>query len=245
MNVKKYNEWCEYYDRDGLELKLLRSKINFFGKKVLDIGCGTGRLSYRILPFVKEVIGVDIEKEAIDICEMKKRDNVDSYKAKFQVKDTNNLAFLEKSVDIVIFSWSIYLILKKERLLTNIKKFLNDGGYVIVLQPIAGDFEETLFHFYRRSNLSEFAAHSSESLRLLNKIFNNCSEDILKAFFTFPTIEKTIEMIEFFIQDEDFRLLSSDEKTNLRNKLINYENKSGEIIMSDIVKMLISQKTEE
>jgi len=242
MNVKKYEEWCGYYDPKEQELELLKNKINFNNKTVLDIGCGTGRLSFRILPYIVELIGIDIEKEAIDICKKKLQKSTYSHKAKFLVLDANLINLPELYFDIVIFSWSIYLVSDKEKVLYNVRRILKNGGYVVVLQPIGGDYEETLFHFYEKDNLSMFVAHSSESLNLLNKIFGNCTEDVLETHFLFPNIEKAIEMTEFFVEDEDSRSLSDKERKSLRIRLMNHENNVGEIILSDIVKLMISKK---
>ncbi len=245
MNVKKYEEWCGYYDPKELELELLKNKISFNNKGVLDIGCGTGRLSFRIIPYVKKLIGIDIEKKAIDICNKKKQKSPYSHKAKFSVLDANHINLPGLYFDVVMFSWSIYLISDKEKVLYSVRRILKNDGYVAALQPIGGDYEEILFHFYEKDNLSKFVAHSSESLDLLNKIFGNCIEDTLETYFVFPNIEKAIEMTEFFVEDEDFRSLSDKERKSLRNKLMNHENNAGEIVLSDIVKLMISKKVGE
>lgn len=242
MNVEKYEEWCQYYDPEQKELKLLRSLIDLNNKTILEVGCGTGRLSFRILPYVRKLVGIDKEEGAIRICDQKKQKSIFHDRAEFITIDANFMNFPSSFFDIVIFSWSIYLISDKTSILENVKKILKENGIVVVLQPIAGYFEEILFHFYKNSNLEQFAAHSSESLILLKKLFNNCIEHTLKSYFVFPTIEKTKEMIEFFIQDEDFRPLSDEEKIFLRKKLKNFINNSGQIVLSDIVKIMISKK---
>lgn len=242
MNVQKYEEWCQYYDPEKRELQLLTSLIDFEDKTVLEIGCGTGRLSYRILPYVKRFTGIDKEAGAIEICEQKKQKNLFSDKAEFITIDASLMSFPDSSFDVIIFGWSIYLLPDKTTVLKNVKAILKDNGVVAVLQPIAGNFEEILFHFYERSNLEQFAAHSSESVVLLNELFSNHAEYTLESHFVFPTIEKTIEMMEFFIEDEDFRTLSESEKKFLRDRLKDFINDSGQISLSDIVNIIISKK---
>lgn len=241
MNVKKYEDWCGYYDPKELELDLLKKKIDFNNKVILEIGCGTGRLSFRIIPYVKELIGIDIEEKAINICDEKKQNSPYYNRAQFLVLDANCMNFPDSYFDIVMFSWSIYLISNKEEILKSVKNKLKQDGLVVVLQPIGGEYEGTLLQFYTKSNLSQFAAHSLESLRLLKNIFGNCTEDILETRFIFPNIDKAIEMTEFFVEDEDSRSLSDNERAHLRTILLRYSNNQGEIILSDIVNLMISK----
>ena len=39
---------------------------NYRGKRVLEIGCGTGRLSVRVAPFAREFVGVDISPRTVE-----------------------------------------------------------------------------------------------------------------------------------------------------------------------------------
>jgi predicted RNA methylase len=49
----------------GAELAALAEIVDFSGVRVLEIGCGTGRLTWRYAGPAKEVLGIDPDAEAI------------------------------------------------------------------------------------------------------------------------------------------------------------------------------------
>src|SRR3990167_9511367 len=67
-------------------LKNLLKKINVQGKKVLDLGCGSGQLSILAAQNAAQVTGWDISPRIVDICQ-KKAQKMKLKNAKFAVKD--------------------------------------------------------------------------------------------------------------------------------------------------------------
>ena len=50
MNGIKYAEWASHYDPENLEIKFLHTHgINFLNSRVIEVGCGTGRFTKRII----------------------------------------------------------------------------------------------------------------------------------------------------------------------------------------------------
>ena len=66
-----YGTWVDSYDPEEKELSVIQKHVSLIGKRVLDIGCGTGRFLLRILPFVKEVIGIDSDHNSISVLKEK------------------------------------------------------------------------------------------------------------------------------------------------------------------------------
>ena len=68
-------------------------------EKILDLGCGTGDLTYEISKLCSSVIGIDVSKDMIEKAKSKYSE------VQFEVKDASNLNFIEDaSMDIVICS---------------------------------------------------------------------------------------------------------------------------------------------
>jgi ubiquinone/menaquinone biosynthesis C-methylase UbiE len=95
-----YDKWYAskrgaMYDR--LEKKLiarfLPTKVE--GKKLLEIGCGTGHWSRFFSEYGFEVIGVDVSERMIDIAKSKNIPN-----ASFQVADSHSLPFADGTFDV-------------------------------------------------------------------------------------------------------------------------------------------------
>ena len=74
------------------------------GKRVLDVGCGYGRLAIGAARLAASVVGMDPDAEAVSQARAKGRaiglDNV-----RFEVGTAQELAFADASFDVVIFSW--------------------------------------------------------------------------------------------------------------------------------------------
>ena len=75
-------------------------------KRVLDLGCGDGRLALGVAPFAKQVTGLDPDAEVIADAALRARDAGLS-NAHFQVGAGQSLPFPEGAFDVVILSWTL------------------------------------------------------------------------------------------------------------------------------------------
>jgi arsenite methyltransferase len=109
------------------------------GKKILDIGCGTGRDVYLLSKLVGEngsVTGLDMTKEQLDIAFKYqeyhkekynyKKSNVNFVNGYMEELDTLNLDL--GSYDVIISNCVINLSPNKEKVIKNIFNLLKDGG---------------------------------------------------------------------------------------------------------------------
>src|SRR5258706_14299983 len=74
-------------------------------KRVIDVGCGDGRMALGCAPYASEVVGVDPDPEAIRLARSKARElgaNVD-----FKVGVAQELPFADEHFDVVILSWTL------------------------------------------------------------------------------------------------------------------------------------------
>ena len=91
-------------DPERREARMLRRHVPFAGARVLDIGCGDGRMSNRIRGWVDSIVGVDMAGEDVRRAHDRKRlDDV----ARFAVADASRLPFQDRSFDLALFSWSL------------------------------------------------------------------------------------------------------------------------------------------
>jgi len=73
---------------------------NFKDKLVLDVGCGFGWLEFYLKNQVKEIIGIDFDRENIKTC----KKYIKEKNVRFEVSDALNLPIKTESVDVVISS---------------------------------------------------------------------------------------------------------------------------------------------
>jgi ubiquinone/menaquinone biosynthesis C-methylase UbiE len=75
-------------------------------KRVIDVGCGDGRMALGCAPYASEVVGVDPDPSAIRLARAKARD-LGVANAQFKVGVAQELPFADESFDVVILSWTL------------------------------------------------------------------------------------------------------------------------------------------
>ncbi len=89
-------------DPEGHEIAALASTgVAFAGRRVLEIGCGDGRLTRRYADQVASIIAIDPDAEAIARLAAE-RPSIDA-----RAIPIDRLQRPDRSVDIVLFSWSL------------------------------------------------------------------------------------------------------------------------------------------
>jgi ubiquinone/menaquinone biosynthesis C-methylase UbiE len=75
-------------------------------KRVIDVGCGDGRMALGCAPHASEVVGVDPDPEAIRLARNKAR-QLGLTNARFKVGVAQELPFPDEHFDVVILSWTL------------------------------------------------------------------------------------------------------------------------------------------
>ncbi len=94
------------YPPDGMEIRLIERFTRLRGRRILEIGCGDGRLTLQYAPAASQVVAIDPDRASID-------------EALYQqvIQRIRNVAFRVGSVerlpargapfDVALFSWSL------------------------------------------------------------------------------------------------------------------------------------------
>lgn len=107
--------------------------LDLNNKKILDIGCGSGGLTFKLFKSLRnsEVIGVDFNEKAIKSANIRlKREKLK--KLKFMSGDAENIVFNDNEFDIVIALDMLDHLFDPEKCLINIRKILKKNGYAII-----------------------------------------------------------------------------------------------------------------
>ncbi|MCW7071726.1 MAG: class I SAM-dependent methyltransferase [Methanophagales archaeon] len=107
------------------------------GVKVLDLGCGTGKLGIflsEVLGGAVEVTGVDTELEKVK----KARENSPSTNITFEVQSAEELAFADETFDAVVSLKALHEIAEPGKALREASRVLKDGGQVFVVDWVGG-----------------------------------------------------------------------------------------------------------
>ena len=133
MHIKKMNSFVKA--RYLKCIMLLEDKIgSFCGKKIIDLGCGDGVLTYELSRRNAESYGVDISADAIGFAKQKHASLGST--ASFYVESCIETHFNNSFFDAVVSSDVIEHLLEPIKLLKEIDRILKPGGVAIISTPI-------------------------------------------------------------------------------------------------------------
>ncbi len=115
---------------------ILRMAGDLEGKKVLDLGCGGGSLTYKLAMEGADVTGVDNEDLGITFAQknLKSVDN-GSLKYKFIQSSAYELAFPDESFDVVVSCEVIEHLEDPDKMLKEARRVLKTSGRIILTTP--------------------------------------------------------------------------------------------------------------
>lgn len=93
-------------DPEGVHLSALRRLADFRGRRVLELGCGDGRLTIGLAADASRVLAFDPDAEAVDRA---RRFLPADYSERVQYKVASGKAIEVEpaSFDLVVFSWAL------------------------------------------------------------------------------------------------------------------------------------------
>lgn len=93
-------------DPERNETKYLNKLVNFAGKRVLEIGCGEGRLTWRYASASSSTIGLDSDRNALRVASIDRPTKLDG-KVHFSAAQAEYLPFRKETFDIAVLAWSL------------------------------------------------------------------------------------------------------------------------------------------
>ena len=92
-------------DAERNETKHLHRFADFEGKRVLEIGCGEGRLTWQYAKGTLTTAGIDLDKDSLRVALVDRPADL-AKKVSFSLARSEQLPFLKETFDLVIFAWS-------------------------------------------------------------------------------------------------------------------------------------------
>lgn len=93
-------------DPENKEGKVLHQFADFSGKRILEVGCGEGRLTWKYAKHAKQVIAFDPDHDALRIA--RADSPIDLHEqAYFANANAIHIPFSKETFDIAILAWSL------------------------------------------------------------------------------------------------------------------------------------------
>jgi ubiquinone/menaquinone biosynthesis C-methylase UbiE len=149
------NTFYEHAYRYAFACKYLK------GACVLDIASGEGYGTYCISKIAKNVVGVDICKESVELAKVK-------YGLDYRLGDAENIPLESNSIDVVVSFETIEHIANPDKFINEVNRVLKKNGKLIISTP-----NKDIYHHNQESN----SYHLSEMTQLE---FQQCLEKFFK-----------------------------------------------------------------
>jgi ubiquinone/menaquinone biosynthesis C-methylase UbiE len=93
-------------DPEQNEVKHLHKFVDFTNRRVLEVGCGEGRMTWQYAKGTRTTIGIDLDLDALRIARVDRHSDLEA-KALFARADSQLLPFPKGTFDIVVLAWSL------------------------------------------------------------------------------------------------------------------------------------------
>jgi len=144
LNQKRYQDLCTVAqisidkDQDPKDYfwKLFNVKLSYLkkygvGKRVLDIGCGSGDYLFEINGMIAQGYGIDYTDKAIGAANDKK-ETIGASNIQFIKANAKNLPFADGTFDLVYSFSALAYIPKLEEVIKEVSRVLNKGGVAVL-----------------------------------------------------------------------------------------------------------------
>ena len=88
------------------ESKYLHRFADFTGKRVLEVGCGEGRMTWKYAKETQTTLGIDPDRDALRVATVDRPADLQS-KVLFSCASSQYLPFPKETFDIAVLAWSL------------------------------------------------------------------------------------------------------------------------------------------
>ncbi len=187
------NFWNNYLEAPAL-LKLVGHDLT--GKKILDLGCGSGASTARLAKLGGDVTGIDISEELLKLAREKYP------KIEFVSGDIENLQFNQNSFDIVTASLVVHYLQDLSKLFKSVRKVLrNNGSFIFSMNhPMLSSHEKKYINeekvyvlkpYFNKNKFSWTMVNKEMVMECFHHTFADVTNNLIDAGFQIARVVET------------------------------------------------------
>lgn len=93
-------------DSDRNEIKNLNKFVDLKDKRVLEIGCGEGRLTWQYAKSARSVVAIDLDHDSLRVAKVDRPSDLED-QIHLACANSEHLPFSKEKFDIAILAWSL------------------------------------------------------------------------------------------------------------------------------------------
>ena len=93
-------------DPEGFEKKILHKFAGFSNQRILEVGCGEGRLTWKYANASNFTVGFDPDRDAVRVARAEPPATAQGH-VHFAQASASHIPFVNESFDIAILAWSL------------------------------------------------------------------------------------------------------------------------------------------
>lgn len=178
---------------------LVKSLGNINGKRVLDLGCGTGQFAVILAKLGALVDAMDISGVAIELAEKRANVNEVNDRITFQKMSVYDLAYPDNSFDLIVGLSILHHIRDKDRIVEPLSRILKPGGRILFREPFGNSsFLERLRLLVPVSVNEEDKTHWNEQIKYKDlDVFRRRFDVHFKEFQLFSRMDRVVKWSPF------------------------------------------------
>lgn len=142
LTREEFDERVDFFDKMACSswiVEIQKQMLSTLGSwdhlRVLDIGCGTGRLLHRGASEKSRLTGIDLSPLTIKRARALAKEVIPDTDVTYYVADAESLPFSDNSYDLVLCSCLLFLMPAPEKVVREMKRVLTTSGRVALLNP--------------------------------------------------------------------------------------------------------------
>jgi ubiquinone/menaquinone biosynthesis C-methylase UbiE len=93
-------------DAERNEIHHLRKVADLTDKRVLEIGCGEGRLTWKYAKWIRSIVAIDLDHDSLRVAKVDRPYDL-QHIVHLACVDSQDLPFSKEKFDIAILAWSL------------------------------------------------------------------------------------------------------------------------------------------